>query len=143
MININLIKAPNQSLSFNEGSNLWEIRIVTANQVMAADILLNGDPVVLGQRIVAQAPIIPYPHLSEQGNFAILTQGEELPWWEGFETDQQLVFIFPEELFRPQVLKPLRPKLLENQVLISPSFVNWWADSINQACTLGFRHGEL
>lgn len=142
MINIDLIAVPNQSLTFTEGDNFWELRIITLDSMMGADVHLNGTPVVLGQRIVSGAPILPYEYLGEHGNFAILTQDDDLPWWENFTVDQQLVFIEPEFLTHTEDLGLIRPNVIDKSA-ISPEFVDWWADIINRACRLGFNHGEL
>ncbi|URG13028.1 hypothetical protein B2_35 [Stenotrophomonas phage B2] len=141
MKTIDLAAVPNQSLSFHDGDNLWDLRFVTAGGVMAVDIHRNGEMVVLGQRVVADAPIIPYAYLSDQGNFVILSQGGELPWWEQFGVDQELMFVESAILFNPPTpneYRPSRPK-----PGISPEFVDWWADIINRACRLGFNYGEL
>lgn len=141
MKTIDVSAVPNQSLSFSEGGNLWDIRLVTAGHVMAADIHLNGEVVVLGQRVVADAPIIPYAYLSGQGNFVFLTQNGELPWWDQFGVDQELVFIEASLLFNPAERTDYRPS--RPNPVISPEFVDWWANVINRACRLGFKHGEL
>src|SRR5690606_13964558 len=76
----------------------WELTIKTARRCMVADVVRDGRVLVQGQRIVADAPIIPYRYLSTQGNFAILTPDGELPWWESFGYTHMLVYMTPEEL---------------------------------------------
>lgn len=99
MIEIPLIAVPNQSFTFTDPEGvLWELAIKTARRTMCADIVRDGRVLVQGQRIVADAPIIPYRYLSTQGNFAILTPDGELPWWQRFGDTHTLVYLTPEEL---------------------------------------------
>lgn len=97
MIYLDLLKKPNQALTFTHKGNLWNIRLTAGNGVMFADIHLNSETIVLGQRVVADMLIIPYRYLSQEGNFAILTNDGEIPWWEEFELRHELVFFTPEE----------------------------------------------
>lgn len=89
---IPLRAVPNQRLSFSNGSDLWEIEIKVATVTMVCSLWLNNKPVLLGSRIVAGVPLIPYPRLAANGNFLILTADDEEPWWELFESTQQMVF---------------------------------------------------
>lgn len=98
MIEIDLIRVPNQSISVTIDDVLWELTIKAARRCMVADIVRDGRTLVQGQRIVADAPVIPYRYLSTQGNFAILTPDGEYPWWERFGDTHTLVFMTPEEL---------------------------------------------
>ncbi|MCY1196401.1 hypothetical protein D9M72_77440 [compost metagenome] len=98
MIAIDLIRAPNQSLSATINGVLWELTIKVARGTMLADVRRDGVDLILGQRIVAEYPILPYRYLSHQGNFAILTRDGELPWWEEFGRSQSLVYLDPSEV---------------------------------------------
>ena len=98
MIEIDLIQAPNQSFSITIGGALWELSIKVARGTMLADVKRDGVDLVVGQRIVAEFPLLPYRHLSHQGNFAILTRDGELPWWEEFGRSQSLIYLEPVEV---------------------------------------------
>ncbi len=98
MIEIDLIQAPNQSFSATINGVLWELTIKAAVGTMLADVRRDGANLVLGQRIVAEFPILPYRYLSHRGNFAILTRDGELPWWEEFGRSQSLVYLEPAEV---------------------------------------------
>lgn len=98
MILIDLMPVPNQALSITVDEVLWELTFKAAGSIMAADIIRDGEAVVLGQRVVADAPIIPYAYLSEQGNFMFLTPQGEIPWWEDFGSTHTLVYLSPEEV---------------------------------------------
>lgn len=92
MITIPLRSTPNQRLTFNYGSDRWVIEIKVAISSMVCNLWLNNQSVILGERVVADVPIISFPHLAVNGNFGILTQGDNEPWWQSFNTSQRLVF---------------------------------------------------
>ncbi|RIQ76154.1 hypothetical protein D0835_17335 [Bordetella avium] len=98
MVQLDLIRAPNQAFSVVIDGVLWELAIKTARAVMCADITRDGEVLVQGQRIIADAPILPYRHLSLRGNFAILTRDDDLPWWEEFGRSQSLVYLTASEV---------------------------------------------
>jgi hypothetical protein len=95
---VNLLAVPNQSFSVTINGVLWELAVKVARGTMLADVRRDGVVLVLGQRIVAGFPILPYRHLSHQGNFAILTRDGKLPWWEEFGRSQSLVYLEPTEV---------------------------------------------
>lgn len=98
MRTIPLSRVPNQELSVTLDQNRWLLRIKVGTGMMAADIYLNGEPVLLGQRLVAGTPLIPYRHLQENGNFWFLTEGDKAPWWQRFGVDQVLTYASQGEL---------------------------------------------
>jgi hypothetical protein len=77
--------------------NRWTLTLKVATNVMFADIDRNDLTVLIGQRLVAGAPLLPYGYLSGDGNFWFLTENEEMPWWERFGVDQMLVYASPGE----------------------------------------------
>jgi len=95
---ITLLAVPNQTFSATINGVLWELSIKVARGTMLADVRRDGVELVLGQRIVAEFPILPYRYLSHQGNFAILTRDGELPWWEEFGRSQSLIYLEPAEV---------------------------------------------
>ncbi|WP_313624083.1 hypothetical protein [Achromobacter sp.] len=98
MRDITLLAVPNQTFSATINGVLWELTIKAAIGTMLADVKRDGVNLVLGQRIVAEYPILPYRYLSHQGNFAILTRDGELPWWEEFGRSQSLIYLDPAEV---------------------------------------------
>lgn len=98
MIEIDLIQAPNQAFSITINGVVWDLAIKVARGTMTADVKRDGVDLVVGQRIVAEFPILPYRYLSHQGNFAILTRDGDLPWWEEFGRSQSLVYLEPSEV---------------------------------------------
>lgn len=98
MIEIDLIQAPNQAFSITINGVVWDLAIKVARGTMLADVKRDGVDLVVGQRIVAEFPILPYRYLSHEGNFAILTRDGDLPWWEEFGRSQSLVYLEPSEV---------------------------------------------
>ncbi|MFD4837650.1 hypothetical protein ACFWP0_09085 [Achromobacter sp. NPDC058515] len=98
MRDITLLAVPNQTFSATINGVLWELAIKVARGTMLADVRRDGVDLVLGQRIIAEYPILPYRYLSHQGNFAILTRDGELPWWEEFGRSQSLIYLEPAEV---------------------------------------------
>jgi hypothetical protein len=88
----------NQEFSVTLDGNRWQITLKEARGVMCANVILNNATVLLGQRVVAGTPIIPYEHLQSFGNFLLLTVDDELPYWDRFGIDQQLVYASAAEI---------------------------------------------
>lgn len=90
---IPLRAVPNQRFTFPNGQDRWVIEIKVAISSMICNVWLNGKLLTpIPSRIVAGVPIIWSQRLATNGNFGILTEGEEEPWWENFETTQRMVF---------------------------------------------------
>jgi hypothetical protein len=84
---------PNQRFTFEHGEDRWEMHVGATGDVMFADVTFNDEIILLGSRIVAETPLIPYQYLALAGNFVLLTEDNDMPNWKKFETNQQLVFI--------------------------------------------------
>ncbi|MDR0805941.1 MAG: hypothetical protein LBN41_04225 [Enterobacteriaceae bacterium] len=92
MRTIPLTAIPNQRLTVTINNARWELTIKQARGMMVCDVMRDDTYLIRGTRIVANAPIIPSHYLSNNGNFAILTENDELPRWEKFESNQTLVY---------------------------------------------------
>jgi hypothetical protein len=97
MVEIPLIAVPNQSLSIRLDNNFYTLNIKQARNVMAVDILRNGEIVVQSQRALPNFPLIPYRYL-ENGNFTFLTDDWEYPFYTQFAITQFLYFASQAEL---------------------------------------------
>lgn len=95
---IEMAATPNQSFSVTLEGNRWDFVIKQAVTSMIADVTLNEVMRLTGIRIVAESPIIPYEYLQGAGNFIILTENEEIPYWDRFGVDQIMVFATIEEI---------------------------------------------
>lgn len=97
MIEIPLRAVPAQEFTVQVDEQRFVMRFVDAVSCVAVDLTVNGVVVLLGQRIVAGTPVIPYSYL-ETGNFLILTENEMLPDWREFGISQTLVYLTAAEI---------------------------------------------
>ena len=95
---IDIDPVPNQEFSVTVDGNRWDFVIKQAVSSMICDLSLNDQVILSGIRIVAGTPIIPYAYLRGQGNFLILTENDEIPYWSQFGTNQQLIYASAAEL---------------------------------------------
>lgn len=124
---IELAQVPNQSFSVTLEGVRWDITIKQAREVMVVDLVRDSIEILRGQRIVAGTPIIPYRNLQGDGNFLLLTDGDELPNWERFEVDQQLIYanaaeiaVIPAEALQWPILAAYQSnQLVINNLIIS------------------------
>ena len=99
MRQIPLQSVPNQSLSFTQDENRWEVTIKQAATSMIADVTINDVRVISGVRIPGDDFILPYTYMGVlQGNLMLTTQQELLPDWELFGQTQQLFYWTPDEM---------------------------------------------
>lgn len=98
MRTISLDAVPNQQLSVTLDDNRWDITIKECNGVMCATLTLNDVLLLSGQRMVAGSPVIPYKHMQGDGNFWLLTENDELPYYNRFGVDQEFVYASPGEI---------------------------------------------
>lgn len=97
MIDIPLAAVPNQSLTVQIGDVRYDVSLRESNGVMSASITRDGTPVVSNVRAVGGTPLLPYQY-QEAGNFLIVTDAEELPYYDQFGITQFLVYVTPDEL---------------------------------------------
>lgn len=96
---IPLSAVANQSLSVPLGDARYDLRFHDLGGMMAVDISLNDQVLVLGSRVAGNAPLIPFRYLEgDGGNFLFLTEPGAIPYWESFGTTQTLLYVTPEEL---------------------------------------------
>lgn len=97
MRNIPVQATPNQTFTATIEGARFEITLKASRGVMVADVSVDGVVRLRGTRVLAGEAIIPYRYL-EDGNFYILTDGEQLPGWAEFGVSQQLVYLTPDEM---------------------------------------------
>lgn len=99
MIDISLQPVANQELSIPLEGSRYGITIKEANGVMAVSIERDGIALVSNTRIVADALLLPYrAQWLGFGNFMLVTQGDEIPYYEQFGVTQFLVYAAFAEL---------------------------------------------
>ena len=86
-----------QSLSVMLEQSLYEISLKECNGIMAATIIRDGVTVISNRRVCAGMTIIPEGYL-EEGNFVILTEDDEIPYYTGFESSNVLVYLTIDEV---------------------------------------------
>lgn len=97
MIEIPLRAVPAQEFTVQVDEQRFTLRFIDAVSCVAVDLTVNGEIVLLGQRVVAGTPVIPYAYL-ETGNFLILTEREMLPDWREFGVSQTLLYMTDAEI---------------------------------------------
>lgn len=97
MRTINLTAVPNQEFSVTLDGNRWDMTIKEACGCMLITLALNEVTILTNQRIVAEAPIIPYKYLQGSGNFAILCDDEDIPYYDQFGITQSMIYVSPGE----------------------------------------------
>lgn len=96
MIELSLMPVPNQRFTASLGGHLWEILIKKANVSMVASVSCDGEVLINSSRIVCGQPMIPFRHLSQNGNFLLTTINDEEPDWTNFSDSQRLFFVGPD-----------------------------------------------
>lgn len=97
MQTLNLVNIPSQSFSTRLQLKRFTLRLKDADGVMISDIECDGTPLIKGERILPNQPIIAYKRL-EYGNFILLTEDEALPDWREFGKTQYLIYLSPDEI---------------------------------------------
>jgi hypothetical protein len=97
MKEIALDTSPNQSLSVTLDGDLYDLTIKETNGTMAITISRNNETILDSVRMVAGTPLIPYSYL-EKGNFMLLTNDEEYPYYTQFGITQTLIYASQDEL---------------------------------------------
>lgn len=94
-----LSSIPNQSFDVTLEDTRYSFRFYACVGCMAFDLKRNGSDVVLGQRLVAGSLLIPYTHqYYGKGNFVVITNSDELPYYDEFGVSQFLVYFTAAEM---------------------------------------------
>lgn len=97
MMQIPLQAVANQAFTVQLDGARWAFTIKEAGGIMCADVTRDDELLLSGARIVAGSTIIPYRYL-ESGNFVLLTENDDIPYYAEFETTQSLVYLTAAEL---------------------------------------------
>ena len=97
MQQLTLAAIPNQRISYQDDENFYVLNFSEIEGLMCVDVNIDGQDVLLGQRIVSNEPLIPYQYL-ENGNFVIVTDNEEYPYYTQFGITQFLIYATQEEI---------------------------------------------
>lgn len=97
MKQIPLKSFPRQSLSVVLEGSLYELSLKECNGIMAVTVVRDGATIVNNRRAVAGMLIIPSRYLND-GNFVIVTDNDELPYYSEFEASNAFVWMTNEEI---------------------------------------------
>jgi hypothetical protein len=97
MIQIPIDPVPNQSFNIQLDGINYELFLRDQGALMSISILISNIPVILGARVIASFPLIPYQYLA-RGNFIFLTADDEYPFYDRFNIDQYLIYASQDEL---------------------------------------------
>lgn len=98
MLELDLQATANQQFTAELNGRRVDMTFKAATNIMIVDIAVDEEIILRGHRLVAGEPMIPYRYLNQWGNLVLLTENDELPWWEQFGVTQFLVFLFPSEI---------------------------------------------
>lgn len=98
MLDLPLRSVPQQLIETNINGMDYDIQLRTAQDMTLADISINGELIKAGVRCVPGQPIIPYPYLTQGGNFYWYCLNGDYPYYENFETTQFLVYLSDDEI---------------------------------------------
>jgi len=94
---IPLNPTPNQSLSIILDNDFYDITIKECRGIMACDIIRNNEILQTGIRIVSGYPLLPYLY-QVKGNFFVLTNNGDYPYYLEFGSTQFLIYVNIEEV---------------------------------------------
>lgn len=97
MKQIPLKSFPRQSLSVLLEGSLYELSLKECNGIMAVTVVRDGVTIVSNRRAVAGMPIIPSRYLND-GNFVIVTDNDDFPYYTEFEASNVFVWMTNEEI---------------------------------------------
>lgn len=97
MKEIPLTPVPRQSLSTQIGKVYYELSAKECNGIMGITVVRDGVTIVDNRRACAGVPIIPQGYL-ESGNFVVLTDDEEIPYFDRFNGKDIFLYIPQEDL---------------------------------------------
>jgi hypothetical protein len=98
MIAVPLQPVANQSFTVTLGGSRYAFALKESNGIMCADVVRDEVELLHGHRLVASAPMLPYRFLQDRGNFVLLTENDELPYYTQFGYTQQLVYLTADEV---------------------------------------------
>lgn len=97
MKNIAIQAIPNQAFTINLDSERFDFTIKETRGCMSVSITRDDIVLVEGFRMVAGTPLIPFKYL-QKGNFFLITESQDLPYYTQFGVTQQLIYLTIDEV---------------------------------------------
>lgn len=96
---LNIPSQPNIEFQTEQKGVAWSIHLyVISNGALMADFTKNGTVVLSGIQCPAGAPLITFPRLAQDGNFAFITDDiKSYPDWQQFGKTHKFVYLEPGE----------------------------------------------
>ena len=98
MYTIDLLKTPNQELSYIVGNRNFVVQLRTIQELTFASIFLDGEPLVYSQLCTPNNFINLYRYISVGGKFYFKCTDNEYPNYKKFGESHQLLFYTEDEL---------------------------------------------
>lgn len=97
MQRIELQKTPSQNFTVNLDEHNFELTLRDIGSAMLMDLNVDGKPLAYGLLVEPNQPVLPYPHLTEYGNFVLLQEGNDYPTWETIGVNSSLYYMTQAE----------------------------------------------
>lgn len=98
MMELPLQAVANQAFTVTLEGSRYELTLKEAGGIMCLDLTRDGVLLLQGHRCVANAPLLPYEFLQDGGNFAFVTENDDLPHYSAFDFTQTLVYLTVDEV---------------------------------------------
>lgn len=98
MKSFTLTKVANQRIAVTVDGNTYGFRFRTFNEMLFADVEINGAAVAYGVRCCPYSFIIPYRHMEQRGNFFFTADDGKYPTYRDFGGGVVLAYIPYEQL---------------------------------------------
>ena len=93
MYEIPINKLPSQLLGVTLENASYLLRLRYVNGLMLADVEINGAAAVKGAKCLPNQKVIPYPYLTQGGNFYFYCRDNGYPDYTKFGGDHRLLFL--------------------------------------------------
>lgn len=94
---IELQQNPSQNFTVNLDDHNFELTLRDIGSAMLMDVAVDGQALANGLLVAPNQPILPYPHLTQYGNFVLLQEGNEYPTWETIGINSSLYYMTQAE----------------------------------------------
>lgn len=97
MKEIELSQTPSQNFSVNINDLNFDITLRDIGGEIIMNLSVNGNVLANGVAVLPNQPVLTYPHLTNYGNFVLLTESEAYPTWETIGKESSFYYMTPEE----------------------------------------------
>lgn len=98
MKSFTLTRVANQRITLTVDENTYAFRFRTFNEMLFADVEINGEAVAYGVRCCPYSFIIPYRFMEQKGNFFFTSEDGKYPTYKDFGGGVVLAYIPHDQL---------------------------------------------